>query len=105
MVERGAVAEVLALATLGLDPGLPAMKAVGVPPLIRFVAGEIPFEEARRRVQRDTRRFARRQTTWFGNQMAPTLSLSAQYSESFAESTFAVASRRAPCQLGAFVVS
>ncbi len=92
MVERGAVAEARALATLGLDPGLPAMKAVGVPPLIRFVEGEISFEEARRRVQRDTRRFARRQTTWFGNQMAPTLTLSAQYSESLNSKIFSLIS-------------
>ena len=82
MIERGAVEEVRALAALGLDPGLPAMKAVGVPPMIRFVAGDMPLEEARRLAQRDTRRFARRQMTWFRNQLVPTLSLSAQYSES-----------------------
>ena len=35
-----------------------------------------------RLAQRDTRRFARRQMTWFRHQLAPTLSLSAQYSES-----------------------
>ena len=82
MMGRGAVEEARALAALNLDPGLPAMKAVGVPPMIRFVGGEIPFEEARRLAQRDTRRFARRQMTWFRNQMTPTLSLSTKYSES-----------------------
>jgi tRNA dimethylallyltransferase len=81
MIERGAVEEARALAGLDLDPGLPAMKAVGVPPLIRHIAGDIPFEEARRLAQRDTRRFARRQMTWFRNQLTSTLSLSEQYSE------------------------
>ncbi len=92
MVERGAVAEARALAAFGLDPGLPAMKAVGVPPLIRFVEGEIAFDEARRRAQRDTRRFARRQMTWFRHQMVPTLSLSAQYSESLNSKIFSLIS-------------
>ena len=82
LIERGAIEEVRALAALDLDPGLPAMKAVGVPPMIRFVTGNIPLEEARQLAQRDTRRFARRQMTWFRNQLTPTLSLSAQYSES-----------------------
>ena len=82
MIERGALEEVRVLAALDLDPGLPAMKAVGVPPMIRSVAGDIPLEEARHLAQRDTRRFARRQMTWFRNQLTPTVSLSAQYSES-----------------------
>ena len=88
MMGRGAAEEARALAALNLDPGLPAMKAVGVPPMIRFVDGEIPLEEARRLAQRDTRRFARRQMTWFRNQMAPTMSLSAQYSESLNSKIF-----------------
>ncbi len=82
MMGRGALEEARALAALGLDPGLPAMKAVGVPPLIRFIDGEITLEEAHQLAERDTRRFARRQMTWFRNQLTPTLSLSAQYSES-----------------------
>ncbi len=88
MMGRGAVEEARALAALDLDPGLPAMKAVGVPPMIRFVHGEIPLEEARRLGQRDSRRFARRQMTWFRNQLTPTLSLFAQYSESFNSKIF-----------------
>lgn len=82
MMARGALEEARSLAALDLDPGLPSMKAVGVPPLIRFIDGEIRLEEARRLARRDTRRFARRQMTWFRNQLAPTLSLSTQYSQS-----------------------
>ena len=81
MVDRGAVEEARALAALGLDPGLPAMKAVGVPPLIRFIDGAISLDEARRLACRDTRRFARRQMTWFRHQMTPEISLEAKYSE------------------------
>ena len=82
MIARGALEEARALAALKLDPSLPAMKAVGVPPLIRFINGEIPLEEACRLARRDTRRFARRQIAWFRNQLVPTLSLSTQYSKS-----------------------
>ena len=82
MIAQGALEEARALAALKLDPSLPAMKAVGVPPLIRFINGEIPLEEACRLARRDTRRFARRQIAWFRNQLVPTLSLSTQYSKS-----------------------
>ncbi len=92
MLEQGAVAEARALAALDLDPGLPAMKAVGVPPLIRFVRDALTFDEARRQVLRDTRRFARRQMTWFRNQMTPTLSLDEQYSESLEAKIFSLIS-------------
>ena len=82
MMARGALEEARSLAALNLDPSLPAMKAVGVPPLIRFINSEIPLEEACRLARRDTRRFARRQIAWFRNQLVPTLSLSTQYSKS-----------------------
>jgi tRNA dimethylallyltransferase len=92
MIERGAVDEARALAALGLDPGLPAMKAVGVPPLIRHIEGEISVDEARRLAQRDTRRFARRQMTWFRHQMTATFSPVEQYSESLNSKIFSLIS-------------
>ncbi len=46
MIERGAIGEARAIASLGLDPSLPAMRAVGLPPLLGFVRGEVPLEEA-----------------------------------------------------------
>ena len=51
----------------GLDPDLPAMKALGLPELHAHLAGEIALDEAERRAVFATRRFAKRQRTWFRN--------------------------------------
>jgi tRNA dimethylallyltransferase len=69
MLKAGALDEVRALAARKLDPLLPAMKAHGVPWLIRHLAGEISLEEAAAGAVMDTRRYAKRQLTWFRNQM------------------------------------
>jgi tRNA dimethylallyltransferase len=69
MIEAGALAEVKTLAARGLDPTLPAMKAHGVPWLMRHLAGEISLEGAIAGAVMDTRRYAKRQLTWFRNQM------------------------------------
>ncbi len=70
MLAAGALAEVRALAARRLDPLLPAMKAHGVPWLIRHLQGEISLEEAAAQAKRDTRRYAKRQFTWFRHQLA-----------------------------------
>ncbi len=69
MLEAGAPGEVKALALRKLDPLLPAMKAHGVPWLLRHLAGEISLDEAAAGGIMDTRRYAKRQLTWFRNQM------------------------------------
>jgi tRNA dimethylallyltransferase len=69
MLATGAIEEVAALARRGLDPMLPAMKAHGVPWLIRHLNGEISFAEAAEGGKRDTRRYTKRQATWFRNQL------------------------------------
>ena len=69
MLKAGALEEVRALAARQLDPALPAMKAHGVPWLIRHLKGEIPLDEAAAGAVMDTRRYAKRQLTWFRNQM------------------------------------
>jgi tRNA dimethylallyltransferase len=69
MLEAGAVEEVAALAARRLDPLLPAMKAHGVPALIRHLAGEITLEEAATIGRADTRHYAKRQFTWFRHQL------------------------------------
>ena len=51
----------------GLDPDLPAMKALGLPELHAHLAGETALDEAERRAVFATRRFAKRQRTWFRN--------------------------------------
>lgn len=68
MLEAGGLKEAEALKMLGLDPKLPAMKAIGVPPLIDYLSGKISYEDAVFRAKRDTRRFAKRQFTWFRGQ-------------------------------------
>jgi tRNA dimethylallyltransferase len=69
MMAAGALDEVRALAARGLNPDLPAMKAHGVPWLIRHLNGEISLEEAVEEAKRDTRQYTKRQATWFRNQL------------------------------------
>jgi len=69
MLAGGALAEVERLAARGLHPMLPAMKAHGVPWLIRHLRGEIGLDEAAEGGKRDTKRYTKRQATWFRNQM------------------------------------
>jgi tRNA dimethylallyltransferase len=82
MVERGALAEAAALAERRLDPSLPAMKAVGLPELIGHLRGETTLGEAIAAAQRATRRYAKRQMTWFRHQLKADLVLDEQFSES-----------------------
>jgi tRNA dimethylallyltransferase len=69
MMAEGALDEVRALIARGLDPLLPAMRAHGVPWLIRHVRGEMDAEAAIAGAQADTRRYAKRQFTWFRHQL------------------------------------
>ena len=69
MLASGALEEVRTLAARRLDPSLPAMKAHGVPWLIRHLAGEITLAEAAEGGKRDTRRYTKRQATWFRHQL------------------------------------
>ena len=69
MLKAGALDEVRVLAARQLDPLLPAMKAHGVPWLIRHLHGEISLDQAAAGAIMDTRRYAKRQLTWFRNQM------------------------------------
>jgi len=69
MLIAGALDEVAALAARKLDPLLPAMKAHGVPALIRQLKGEITREEAAEIGRTDTRHYAKRQFTWFRHQL------------------------------------
>jgi tRNA dimethylallyltransferase len=69
MLSAGAIDEVAALASRKLDPLLPAMKAHGVPALIRHLEGEVSLEEAAVIGRADTRHYAKRQFTWFRHQL------------------------------------
>ena len=69
MMAAGALDEVRRLLTLGLDPSLPVMKALGVAPLADHLAGKISLDEAVAAAQQATRRYAKRQLTWLRTQM------------------------------------
>jgi tRNA dimethylallyltransferase len=70
MLAVGALEEVRRLAARKLDPLLPAMKAHGVPALVRHLAGEITLADAALEARQDTRHYAKRQFTWFRHQLA-----------------------------------
>lgn len=82
MVEAGAVDEVAALLAQGYAADLPIMKAVGVPEIAGFVRGECSCDDAVAAGQQATRRYAKRQYTWFRRRFGDALILNEQYSES-----------------------
>ncbi len=84
MIEQGAIDEVKALLALELPASAPVMKAVGVREIAAFLAGEIDLATAKEKSQRETRRYAKRQLTWFRHQMLAKEIIDAQYSESLA---------------------
>ena len=69
MVQAGALDEVEALLGQEVDPGLPAMKAIGVREFAAVLRGEAALPDAVESAKRETRRYAKRQMTWFRNQM------------------------------------
>jgi len=68
MIETGAIEEAAALMARGLDPRLPALKAVALRELAACAAGELTREAALKAAQLATRHYAKRQMTWFRNQ-------------------------------------
>lgn len=68
MMTSGALDEVRALIARGLDPNLPAMKAVGVRELAAHLAGDLSLDAAVAALKQATRNYAKRQLTWFRNQ-------------------------------------
>jgi len=69
MIHHGAIEEARALGELGLSPDLPAMKAIGVRELLDHLAGKLSMDEALAGICTETRRYAKRQATWFRHQM------------------------------------
>ena len=65
MLHAGALDEVRTLLALDLDPALPAMRAHGVPELAAHLRGELPLEQAVRRIELVTGQYTKRQATWF----------------------------------------
>ena len=69
MLAAGALDEARKLAARNLNPSLPAMKAHGVPWLIRHLGGEVSLDEAAEHAKLETRQYTKRQATWFRNQL------------------------------------
>jgi tRNA dimethylallyltransferase len=71
MVKQGAIEEVKALLERKLDPDLPVMRGIGVRELADYLAVEASLDEAIAAGQQATRRYAKRQYTWFAHQPPP----------------------------------
>ncbi|MCC2976415.1 tRNA (adenosine(37)-N6)-dimethylallyltransferase MiaA [Sphingomonas sp. PL-96] len=73
MFASGGIEEVAALLTRSdLSPDAPVCRAIGVPQIAAYLAGEITREEALAAARLATRQYAKRQYTWFRNQPPPT---------------------------------
>ncbi|HLO75100.1 MAG TPA: tRNA (adenosine(37)-N6)-dimethylallyltransferase MiaA [Magnetospirillum sp.] len=90
MMDLGAADEVRALLDMGLDPALPAMKALGVPELAEWLRGTIDRDTAIARATQATRNYAKRQMTWFRNQLENPEVVSTQFSESLSPEIFSI---------------
>ena len=93
MIEAGALDEVRALDSLGLDSAAPVMKALGVRPLRRHLTGESSLGQAIAAAQQATRNYAKRQVTWFHHQIARAVVYDRRYSPEMAPDIIAVTSR------------
>ena len=69
MMDLGAVEEVEALLSLDPPSDAPVMKAIGVPQIAAMLAGEMNVAEVIEKSSAATRQYAKRQMTWFRNQM------------------------------------
>lgn len=69
MIEAGALDEARAMSALDLDPSLPAMKAIGLRELAGALQGEVALDDAIEQAKTATRQYAKRQMTWFRNQL------------------------------------
>ncbi len=69
MMKEGALEEVKALLSLGLSHELPAMRAIGVREIAEVLAGRLQAEQAAELATIATRQYAKRQMTWFRNQL------------------------------------
>lgn len=79
MMAAGGLDEARAFAALGVDPSLPAAKAVGVRELLAHLAGDLDLEAAVAKAKQATRNFAKRQRTWLRHQVRPDVSIESIY--------------------------
>ncbi len=65
MIERGIIREVRGLLEMGYGPGSPGLKTIGYKEIVEYLDGKTDLEEAVFLIKRNTRRYAKRQMTWF----------------------------------------
>jgi tRNA dimethylallyltransferase len=90
MLQEGGVEEARRLARLDLDPALPVMRAIGVRPLLKHLAGEIDREEATRQAVAETQQYVKRQVTWLRRHMIAWQSIFAQEMQSMRREVLSV---------------
>ena len=93
MLNCGVLEEVRSLMDQKLAPSLPAMKALGIPFLIRHLEGKISIEDACSAGQLATRHYVKRQATWYKNQFVADFAINLQYSESLRQQFFSYISK------------
>lgn len=71
MLETGAIEEVARLMERGLDPALPVMRAIGVREIAGWLGGRWSRDDAVAAARLATRRYGKRQFTWFSHQPPP----------------------------------
>ncbi|MGB0694283.1 MAG: tRNA (adenosine(37)-N6)-dimethylallyltransferase MiaA [Rhodospirillaceae bacterium] len=86
MVAAGGLEEVRALLARRLDPALPILKAVGVPEFAAVLSGEVSLAEGMARAATASRRYAKRQRTWFRNQLRHHLVVPGRWDTQLSES-------------------
>jgi tRNA dimethylallyltransferase len=65
MLSQGLLEEVKKLLEMGFAPELKPLKAIGYRHMVAYLTGSLSWSEAVRQMKRDTRRYAKRQLTWF----------------------------------------
>lgn len=82
MLDAGGLDEAARLAKRALPPDLPAMRAIGVPPLIAAARGGVSPEAALAQAEIDTHQYIKRQSTWLNGKMIAWNSISEKEMES-----------------------
>lgn len=81
MMQRGALQEAERIQSLSLDPSLPAMRALGLRPLLKYLKGELSHDDAVLEAKADTRHYIKRQLTWIVSNMITWNKISEQQME------------------------
>ena len=65
MMEKGLVDEVSDLIKIGIDTDATSMQAIGYKEIIEYLDGKTSLSDAVDKIKRESRRYAKRQLTWF----------------------------------------